>query len=95
MPIEFDPSEEVELVISFGTVQLLKEANKILKLFEEDDVVREIMNVIDMLYDSSVEYLSAVSGEEIIEPDEYPGDEDLDEEDEDMAMGIESEDEYE
>ena len=94
MPIDFDPSEEVELVISFGTVQLLKEANKILKLFEEDDVVREIMNVIDMLYDSSVEYLGAVSGEVVLEPDEYHGEEDL-EEDEDMAMGIESEDEYE
>ena len=51
MTTDFDPSEDVELVVSFGTFQLLKEANKILKLFEEDDVVREIMSVIDMLYE--------------------------------------------
>ena len=38
MPADFDPSDEVELVVSFGTIQLLKEANKILKLFEEDEV---------------------------------------------------------
>ena len=92
MPIDFDPSEDVELVISFGTIQLLKEANKVLKLFEEDDVVREIMHAIDMIYDTSVEYLEAVSGEGLITDEDY--DEDLGE-DEDMAMGIESEEEFE
>jgi hypothetical protein len=89
---DFDPSEDVELVVSFGTMQLLKEANKILKLFEEDDVVREIMNVIDMLYDTSVEYLEAVCGDGVKDDEEYT--EDI-EEDEDMALGIESEEEYE
>lgn len=89
MPIDFDPAEDVELIISFGTIQLLKEANKVLKLFEEDDVVREIINAIDMIYDTSVEYLEAVTGETFIEEEEY----DEEDEDEDMAMGIESEEE--
>jgi len=91
MTRDFDPSEDVELVVSFGTFQLLKEANKILKLFEEDDVVREIMSVIDMLYETSVEYLQAIRGEDIGEEEEY---EEEEEEDEDMALGIDEE-EYE
>jgi hypothetical protein len=92
MPIEFDPSEDVELIISFGTIQLLKEANKVLKLFEEDDVVREIMTAIDMIYETSIEYLESVSAGAILSDDVY--EEDVDEE-EDMAMDIDSEEEYE
>ena len=92
MPKDFDPSEDVELVVSFGAIQLLKEANKVLKLFEEDDVVREIMNVIDMLHDTSVEYLEAVRGEGIVDDDGYTGDTD---DDDDRALGIESEEELE
>ena len=92
MPIDFDPSEDVELVISFGTIQLLKEANKVLKLFEEDDVVREIINAIDMIYDTSIEYLESLTGVGAADEDEY--EEDI-EEDEDMAMGIEAEEEFE
>jgi hypothetical protein len=92
MPIEFDPSEDVELVISFGTIQLLREANKVLKLFEEDDVVREIMAAIEMIYETSVEYLEAVNGEAVLSDDVY--EEDMEEED-DMAMGMESEEEFE
>lgn len=91
MPSEFDPSDEVELVVSFGTIQLLKEGNKVLKLFEEDDVVREIMNAIDMLYESSLEYLESVNGPGIVDEGETL--DDIDEEDEDLASGIESEDE--
>ena len=91
MPSEFDPSDEVELVISFGTIQLLKEGNKVLKLFEEDDVVREIMSAIDMLYESSLEYLESVTGPGIA--DDGKALDDIDEEDEDLALGIESEDE--
>ena len=92
MPIDFDPSEDVELVVSFGTIQLLKEANKVLKLFEEDNVVREIIGAIDMLYETSVEYLEAVLGEGVKVDDE---DDDDTDKDEDMALGIESEEEYE
>jgi hypothetical protein len=91
MPTEFDPSDEVELVVSLGTIQQLKEANKILKLFEEDEVVREIMSIIDMLYESSIDYLESVTGKTSITDEDY----DEDEEEEDMAIGIESEDEYE
>ena len=91
MPAEFDPSDEVELVVSFGTIQLLKEGNKVLKLFEEDDVVREIMSAIDMLYESSLEYLESVMGPGIVDDSETF--DDIDEEDEDLALGIESEDE--
>ena len=92
MPMDFDPSEDVELIVSFGTIQLLKEANKILKLFEEDDVVREIMNVIDMLHDTSIEYLEAVKGEGLMSDEDYSED---DGEDDDMVLGIEAEEEYE
>ncbi len=88
MPSEFDPSDEVELVISFGTIQLLKEGNKILKLFEEDDVVREIMTAIDLIYESSTEYLESVSGSGSLD-DNY---DDSDEDEEDLVLGIESED---
>lgn len=90
MPAEFDPSDEVELVISFGTIQLLKEGNKILKLFEEDDVVREIMSAIDLIYESSFEYLESVSGSGIVDADDH---DDSDEDKEDSVLGIESEDE--
>ncbi len=90
MPSEFDPSDEVELVMSFGTIQLLKEGNKILKLFEEDDVVREIMSAIDLIYESSFEYLEAVSGSGITDDGDY---DDSDEDEEDSVLGIESEDE--
>ena len=91
MPSEFDPSDEVELVVSFGTIQLLKEGNKVLKLFEEDDVVREIMSAIDLLYETSLEYLESVTGPGIV--DDGKALDDIDEEDEDLALGIESEDE--
>jgi len=90
MPVEFDPSDEVELVISFGTIQLLKEGNKILKLFEEDDVVREIMSAIDLIHESSLEYLESVSGAGVLDDDGY---DDSDEDEEDLVLGIESEDE--
>ena len=93
MPVEFDPSEDVELIISFGTIQLLKEANKVLKLFEEDDVVREIMGAIDMIYETSLEYLVAVTGELVPDEGEYSGE--VEDEDEDMALGTESEEELE
>jgi hypothetical protein len=89
MPSEYDPSDEVELVISFGTIQLLKEGNKILKLFEEDDVVREIMSAIDLIYETSFEYLESVSGAGILD-DVF---DDSDEDEEDLVLGIESEDE--
>ena len=88
MPAEFDPSDEVELVISFGTIQLLKEGNKILKLFEEDDVVREIMTAIDLIYESSFEYLESVSGSGSLDDLD-----DSDDDEEDLVLGIESEDE--
>jgi hypothetical protein len=92
MPTEFDPSDEVELVVSFGTIQLLKEANKILKLFEEDEVVREIMSAIDLLHESSIDYLEGVTGQAAIPDGEY---EEEEEEEEDIALGLESEEEYE
>ncbi len=89
MPADFDPSDEVELVISFGTILLLKEANKILKLFEEDEVVREIMSAIDLLHESSMEYLESVNGVSgLIDDDDYDEEED---ESEENVIGLEAE----
>jgi hypothetical protein len=89
MPTDIDPSDEVELVISFGTIQLLKEANKILKLFEEDEVVREIMSAINLLHESSLEYLESVTGVSGLLDDEDYDDED--ENEEETAVGLEAE----
>ncbi len=61
--MNIDPDRQITITISFGMIVALKQAKPILSMFHDQDDVRSIIEIIDAIYTSAIEFIREEEGE--------------------------------